>query len=83
MQLKAMACLYAETFMLAKNLCEMTTDAKAVSTCIIVSAVEKFLMVGFLGFFLCWWKPHCRYCIVYARGEILLFIQFILFAKVI
>jgi len=52
MQLKALASLYAETFMLAKDLCKMTTYAKTKSTCDIVRAVEKFLIVGLLSFFL-------------------------------
>jgi len=38
--------------MLAKDLCKMTTYAKTKSTCDIVRAVEKVLIVGLLSFFL-------------------------------
>lgn len=52
MQLKAVACLCSETFMLAKGLCEVTTYAKTKSTCDIFRAVERFLIVRLLAFFL-------------------------------
>lgn len=50
MQLKATNCLYAETFMLAKNLWEMTTSAKTNSICSILRTVGKLLIIGLL----CW-----------------------------
>lgn len=47
MQLKAVACLYAETFKLAKVLCDTTAYAKAKSTHDIFRVVGGFLIVIF------------------------------------
>lgn len=72
--------------MLAKDSCEMTTYAETKSTCNVVKAVEKFLTVGLMCFF-----PYTDrrlivdtvlHCICWG-AEILSFIKFILFAKLI
>lgn len=72
--------------MLAKDLWEMTTSAKTKCTCSIVRTEGKLLIVGLL----CWafFFPYTGRSIIVdiafcMPGGILLFIQFILFVKLI